>query len=81
MASKPNVGGRPSIYPGKDLTRPVRGFVTPSGREMFESARRRVAKAAGHDVAATKDGDVIEALVIGMERALEHIRRRFKKDK
>lgn len=57
--------GRPSVFRGKDKTRKVSGFLTPTGLKKFDSHRKALAKLAKRDLAAVSEGDVIEALARG----------------
>lgn len=58
--------GRPTIYPGAKV-HAVHGSLTKVGGELFEKARRRLAKVAKLDVGKVSDGATVEYLARGEE--------------
>lgn len=57
--------GRPSLFRGKDRTRPVSAYMTPAGKQKLHAARVRLAKIVKWDADDITDGDVCEFLARG----------------
>lgn len=65
--------GRPCVFRDKDGGDRVQGFITKTGAEKFERARRQLAELAIW-VRAPSDADVIEYLARGEENTRAYIK-------
>lgn len=72
--SKPALTGRPSIFRSKDLTKPVRGYLTAYGKQEFREARIRLAGLVGWKVKNVTTSDVVEYVVRGEANTITYLK-------
>lgn len=67
--------GRPSLFPGKDLSSPAKAYLTKVGKHRLTVVRAWLSKQTGWPVESLKTSDVIEAALRGEEATLAFLKK------